>query len=155
MGRRLAANIVARDPETGVVRTFHAGQAVPEWAAEKITNPDVWVSDDLDVGAVVDTEASPTTAPAPELVDVDEDAGDDQGDDAEALDPGGDDADPTEPADDVDEDDQSELERPPLGGKGSGRDVWAAYATAQGITVTEEMDRDDIIDAVEDLEDRG
>jgi len=54
MQRRLAANIVARDPETGVVRTFLAGETVPAWAAERITNPDVWASDGPDGGAVAE-----------------------------------------------------------------------------------------------------
>jgi hypothetical protein len=52
MGGRLAANIAARNPETGVVETFLAGETVPAWAAERITNPDVWAREGSDVGEV-------------------------------------------------------------------------------------------------------
>jgi hypothetical protein len=39
---------------------------------------------------------------------------------------------------------------PPRGGAGSGRDAWAAYATAHGVEVTEDMaSRDDIIAALD------
>jgi hypothetical protein len=37
---------------------------------------------------------------------------------------------------------------PPLGGPGSGRDAWVAYAEAQGVEVTDDMTRDDIAAAV-------
>lgn len=38
---------------------------------------------------------------------------------------------------------------PPLGGPGSGRDAWAAYAATQGVTVTDDMrSRDDVVNAV-------
>lgn len=39
--------------------------------------------------------------------------------------------------------------RPPTSGAGSGRDAWAAYATEQGVTVTDDMDRGAIIAAVD------
>lgn len=38
---------------------------------------------------------------------------------------------------------------PPKSGPGSGRDVWAAYAERLHVTVTDDMSRDDIIEAVE------
>lgn len=39
---------------------------------------------------------------------------------------------------------------PPKGGPGSGKEAWAAYATAKGVEVTDEMrSRDDIIAALE------
>lgn len=40
-------------------------------------------------------------------------------------------------------------ERPPRTGTGSGRTAWAAYAAAAGVRVTADMNRDDIIKAVE------
>jgi hypothetical protein len=40
-------------------------------------------------------------------------------------------------------------EAPPKGGPGSGRDAWAAYAEANDVDVTDEMNRDDIIAACE------
>lgn len=39
--------------------------------------------------------------------------------------------------------------QPPRGGEGSGRDAWAEYAAAQGVEVTDDMNRDDIIEAVD------
>lgn len=41
------------------------------------------------------------------------------------------------------------LPPPPMGGPGSGRDAWAAYASTQGVTVTDEMrSRDDVVAAL-------
>jgi hypothetical protein len=40
-------------------------------------------------------------------------------------------------------------DKPPTSGAGSGRDAWAAYATGQGVTVTDDMDRAAIIAAVD------
>jgi hypothetical protein len=41
---------------------------------------------------------------------------------------------------------------PPLGGPGSGRDAWVAWAESQGVEVTEDMTRDDIIAATTEPE---
>lgn len=41
-------------------------------------------------------------------------------------------------------------EPPPHAGAGSGRDAWAAYAAAQGVTVDEDWKRDQIIDACQE-----
>jgi hypothetical protein len=38
---------------------------------------------------------------------------------------------------------------PPRAGRGSGRAAWAEYAASKGVEVNDEMNRDDIIDAVE------
>jgi hypothetical protein len=40
-------------------------------------------------------------------------------------------------------------EPPPMGGPGSGREAWVAYAAGVGVEVTEDMTRDDIVEAVE------
>lgn len=42
--------------------------------------------------------------------------------------------------------------RPPLTGRGSGRDAWATYARDIGVRVTPDMKREDIINAVERVE---
>lgn len=67
---------------------------------------------------------------------------------------------PSEPAQEHEEPDDSGESpeeppaRPPLGGPGSGRDAWAEYAeTVFGLEITEDMSRDDIVDAVEAMED--
>ena len=39
---------------------------------------------------------------------------------------------------------------PPAAGPGSSRDAWVAYAETIGVEVTDDMSRDDIIDAVDD-----
>ena len=41
-------------------------------------------------------------------------------------------------------------EAPPRAGAGSGRDAWADYAESRGVTVTEDMTRDEIIEACEE-----
>lgn len=38
---------------------------------------------------------------------------------------------------------------PPKAGSGSGRAKWAEYAAAHGVEVTDDMSRDEIVDAVE------
>ena len=50
------------------------------------------------------------------------------------------DAEPAEPTDG----------EPPRSGRGSGRDVWAAYASEQGVAVSDDATRDDIIAALVD-----
>ena len=40
-------------------------------------------------------------------------------------------------------------DKPPLGGPGSGREAWATYAEAHGVDVTDDMTRDEIIEALE------
>jgi hypothetical protein len=44
------------------------------------------------------------------------------------------------------------VQQPPRVGKGSGRDEWAAYAEFRDLAVTEQMSRDDIVAAVDDLD---
>lgn len=39
---------------------------------------------------------------------------------------------------------------PPKSGAGSGRDAWVEYAESQGVDVTDDMTRDEIIEAVEE-----
>lgn len=55
--------------------------------------------------------------------------------------------DPAAPAAEVEEDDEDSGE-PPLGGPGSGRAEWAAYAEGLGIEVPDDAGRDDIVDLV-------
>jgi hypothetical protein len=43
-------------------------------------------------------------------------------------------------------------EAPPKAGAGSSRDAWVAYAESKGVEVTDDMTRDDIVDAVEAYE---
>lgn len=42
MGRRLVATVVLRDPVTFAPVVFGPGSDVPDWAAELMTNPEVW-----------------------------------------------------------------------------------------------------------------
>lgn len=98
MGRRLVATVILPDPEGGHPRVFSPGDDVPEWAADRITNPAAWASDD-----------------------------------PESTQPVG-------------------SERPPMSGKGSGRNAWAAYAETIGVAVDADMTREDIAAAVEEAE---
>jgi hypothetical protein len=45
---------------------------------------------------------------------------------------------------------ESESQAPPRAGKGSGREEWAAYAESVGVEVTDDMTRDEIIEATEE-----
>ena len=66
MGRRLAGTVVLRSPETGEPVALLAGDDVPDWAAEAITNPDLWEDgSEPDEGAVL---AEPAGAAGGELV---------------------------------------------------------------------------------------
>lgn len=74
MGRRLAGTVVLRSPETGEPVALLAGDDVPDWAAEAITNPDLWEDDaDPDEGDGESDEGEP----AGESDDPDEGDGDD------------------------------------------------------------------------------
>ena len=42
MGRRMAATVVTRHPETGEPAVLAAGTDAPDWAADVITNEDVY-----------------------------------------------------------------------------------------------------------------
>jgi hypothetical protein len=55
-----------------------------------------------------------------------------------------------EPESESEPEGESESGAPPLGGPGSGRDAWVAYAESLGVEVTEDMTRDDIVAAVEE-----
>lgn len=57
MAPTLNASVTAHNPETGLSETYPAGTDkadLPDWAAEGITNPDVWDAspDDVDLGPV-------------------------------------------------------------------------------------------------------
>ena len=60
--------------------------------------------------------------------------------------------DPSAPAPALESEPEAEptSEAPPLGGPGSGRDAWVAYAESLGVEVTDDMSRDDIVAAVEE-----
>lgn len=45
------------------------------------------------------------------------------------------------------------VDTPPKSGAGSGRDAWAAHAESLGVAVTDDMTRDEIIEAVEESTD--
>jgi hypothetical protein len=62
MGRRLAGNVVLRNPETNQVELFGAGAEPPAWAADLITNPDAWADDT----AEAPQETKPATTGASE-----------------------------------------------------------------------------------------
>lgn len=52
MARRLTKTVVVRDPKTFGPKVFHPGDDVPAWAADLITNPTAWSSEE-------DTEDTP------------------------------------------------------------------------------------------------
>lgn len=120
---RLAKAVSVRGRKGDVL--FLPGQDVPEWAQKLITNPHVWASDEQD------------EQDSPEADDVEPDEVDDTDDQY----------------DDVEEDDSESTVAPPVppkSGTGSGRDAWAAYASAYSVDVTDDMSRDDIFAALDE-----
>lgn len=132
MSRRIAVNIADTNPETGMVEVFVVGESLPAWAAARVTNPDVW-ADGPGVG----------DAPAPDAV-VEVTAADV----ARSIVDGG----PVDlPGGGSIEAQVSVVDEPPRSGKGSGLDAWRTFAEGLGID-TEGMDRSEIIEAVDALD---
>lgn len=52
-------------------------------------------------------------------------------------------------SDEEPEDDEEPEGLPPMSGKGSGRDAWAAYAQANGVAVDDDATRDQIVAGLE------
>lgn len=63
MKRRLVTTVVVRHEESYDLHSFHAGDEVPDWAAELITNPNVW-SEHPEESSV----EAPSALPAPKAV---------------------------------------------------------------------------------------
>lgn len=118
---RLRTTVHVKDLD-GRNRYFEAGQEVPDWAAEQISNPDVW---DGELPAHLQGEQDPSQPPqepaAPSVLPPHEQTA--QGGEQGAGGSG----------------------EPPRSGRGSGKEAWAAYASSQGVDVAEDASRDDII----------
>lgn len=164
MARRLTRTVHGlRDPQTGAARSFGPGDRVPGWAAEQITNPSAW-TEGPDSSVQADGPSDEDLAAQFEAgyqagregvldelcgiagVDTDEQLREVLEAGVAALtDPGPGSA-ASEPAEPPAV--PPTVERPPLGGAGSGRDAWAAYAVSQGCDPAEaEMaTREDLID---------
>lgn len=111
--------------QTGQAGMFGPDDTLPDWAEASITNPKVW-ADDSPTPLPRREPAPVVTAPAATGQAPAE--GEGQGPVA-----GG-----------------GAVKVPPRGGAGSGREDWAAYATANGLEVTDDMkSRDDIIAALD------
>ena len=123
MTRRLVARVTLEDPDTRQHVSFGPGGEVPEWAAALITNPLAWSEGE-----------QPTEVPVTEV----DDGAEAPVDSERTETPEGEQ--PTE-GDDA----------PPRSGAGSGVGAWAKYARTLGLTVTDDMSRDDIIAAVDAL----
>lgn len=115
--RVLAHTVGLVNPESGTFEVFVAESTPPGWAAELITNDEVW-ADDTQASEVDGGGAGDGAAPGPTLP-------------------------PDLPPPPV------VVEAPPLHGRGSSRDAWAAHAAALGLELAEAADRAAIIAAVE------
>lgn len=130
MGRRLNANVVLAHPESGDIVVLVAGTTVPEWAADLITNEELFEA----------TEARTARPVVSAAVEVSPDTTDNT---------------QQPPADDKDEDDETEAPAdgenvpvPPKSGKGSGVNAWRAYAASKGIEFDDDMKVAEIIEAL-------
>ena len=130
MGRRLTGHVSLVD-DSGSRVTFGPGDTVPDWAAQRITNPVAWIEDEPD------GEPAAPSAPAP---DVEEPLTDPDGEPAAS-----DDTSPAPAAAPVGT-------PPPQGGKGSTRAAWVRYAQDNGMATDSFDDRGEIIKA---LRERG
>jgi hypothetical protein len=128
MVRRLAVNVVDRDPDSGQVVVFEAGTVPPVWAADRITNPDAWAPADLE-HELEAPAGSPAATPDPERETP-----------AGAPDPAGTSSGASEEI----------VDEPPRSGKGSGKAAWAAYLVAHGLDPAG-LDRDAMISLVDQL----
>ena len=137
MTRRLVARVTLEDPDTRQHVSFGPGEEVPGWAAALITNPLAWaeatVGGDEPEDDGADGEASVTDGDEPDVASVSDG-----------------DVTATEDATTVGGD-EPDVEAPPRSGAGSGVGAWAKYARTLGLTVTDDMSRDDIIAAVDAL----
>lgn len=133
MARVLAANVWVDG------RLYSAGSSdVPADVAERIGDH-AWeaVAEAADEPAlVVDAEPSP-----PESGESVEDAPPDAAADDESA--------PVEPEEDDVDVSPVAVDEPPRAGRGSSRDAWVTYAGSVGVSVTEDMSRDDVIAAVD------
>ena len=124
MTRRLVARVTLEDPDTRQHVSFGPGGEVPGWAAALITNPLAWGPDESE-GA--EDEAPQEPEPAVEVTD----------------------GEVTATVDTEDESEDAEDEAPPRSGAGSGQGAWAKYARNLGLTVSDDLNRDDIIALVD------
>lgn len=141
---RLIATVHLPGPD-GIPISFGPRDDVPEWARTLITNPAAWTQEPL--GPAEDDEAGAAVElDDPAITEDDQDPGSagelgtDEGEGTQAGAPPGDETAQPEP-DGVGE--------PPRTGRGSGREPWARYAHAAGVHISDDMNRDDIIAAVD------
>jgi len=130
MAKTLNTSVVVRDPN-GATVVLHPGEKVPDWAKDKIKNPNVWVKSSKK------DDAGPQEAPA------------------DGADTGTSGAPETSAAGSTQSEDAGSLVIPPKVGAGSGTDTWRAYAIEAGkraglkLDIAEDARRGDIIDALE------
>lgn len=122
MSRRLTANIVLTDPNTGSPVVFEAGQEVPKWAADLITNEDLFEGKDA--------KAPKADKSAPSATAQDEQGADDTDDEGDLG-------------------DGADAPLPPKTGTGSGVKAWRAYALGKGFEFDDDVKREEIIAALD------
>lgn len=142
---RLIATVHLPGPD-GIPISFGPRDEVPEWARTLITNPAAWTeeplapAEDEEPGAAVELDEPPAateddqgSGPAAEL-------GTEEGEGAEIS---------AAPDDETGQPEPDGVGEPPRTGRGSGLQAWARYAHAAGVHVSDDMNRDDIIAAVD------
>lgn len=133
MAKRQLARSVHLFDDKGRRHVFVPGDEVPEWAAKRIKNPAAWADDDKSSASA----------------DVDDAPADDEQDDTTEAETEDDTATEAEETEGSDDDSDDEVPEPPRSGKGSGKEPWAAYATAIGVDFPEDASVKEIRDAVD------
>lgn len=120
---RLTTTVMLRHPDDGRLVVLRAGEDVPAWAAPRIKSHALKGDD----AAAVQRDAATATV-APLEADAHPEPADDEP------------ADPAHPG------------KPSRPGDTATRDAWAAYARSLGVRVTSRMTRQQIIDAVDEVQ---
>lgn len=142
MQRRLRTHVTVHDSNFAS-HTFGPDDEVPRWARKKITNPKAWASDEDEAATAASSEPPADTGVPPQN---DGTQGSDAGDDGTPPDTG-------DAGDGGDEGTSAGAPERPAGN--ASRENWAAYARHLGVNVTGAMGRDDIRDAVAELDAAG
>ena len=138
-GKQLKSLVTVHD-EQGVAHLFGPHDVLPDWAREKITNPNVWDGYDAAETLVPTPPAPPAPLAAEPASEDDDEPGEDDSADETDTDGEPGDADSSDDTDGVITDGA-----PPRAGRGSGIANWKTWADEQGVQYPGDITRDDLV----------